>query len=108
MACSVDKHHHDVIFHSGDLVYVNTAHFSLALGLFRKLASRWVGALFIEQAISSVAYCISLPEEYGNIHPVFHVSSLHGHHRPPPSCPPPIFPVADSFLPKYEVEDILA
>ena len=97
MARSGDKHHRDVLFHSGDLVYVNTAHFSLAPGLSRKLAPKWVGAFPIERIISSVAYRISLPEEYGHIHPVFHASSLCGHHGPPPSHPPPIFPVADSF-----------
>ena len=108
MARSADKHRRDVQFHSGDLVYVNTAHFSLAPGLSRKLAPKWVGPFPIEQIISSVAYRISLPEEYGHIHPVFHVSSLRGHHGPPPSRPPPIFPVADSSQPEYEVEDILA
>ena len=96
MAHSADKHCRDVLFHSGDLVYVNTAQFSLAPGLSRKLAPKWVGPFPIEQIISSVAYRICLPEEYGHIHPVFHVSSLDGHHGPPPSHPPPIFPVADS------------
>ena len=108
MACSADKYHRDATFHTGDLVYVNTAHFSLAPGLFRKLALKWVGLFHIELVISSVAYCISLPEEYGHINPVFHISSLHGHHGPTPSCPSPIFPVTDSYLSKYEVEDILA
>ena len=43
MACSTNKHRCDVLFHSGHLVYVNTAHFSLAPGLSRKLATKWVG-----------------------------------------------------------------
>ena len=96
MARSADKHCRDVLFHSSDLVYVNTAHFSLAPGLSRKLAPNWVGPFPIERIICSVAYRISLPDEYGHIHPIFHVSSLRGHHGPPPSRPPPIFPVADS------------
>ena len=96
------------MFYSGELVHINTAHFSLAPWLSRKLALKWVEPFPIEQVISSVAYLISLPEEYGHIHPVFRVSSLHGHNRPPPSHPPPIFPVADSSSPEYEVEDILA
>ena len=108
MACSADKHCRDVLFHSGDLVYVNTAHFSLAPGLSRKLAPKWVGPFPVERIISSVAYCISLPDEYGYIHHVFHISSLRGHHGSPPSHPPPIFPVADSSKPEYKVEDILA
>ena len=40
MAQSPDKHRHDVYFYFGDLVYVNTDHFSLAPGLSRKLASK--------------------------------------------------------------------
>ena len=71
MAHSADKHRHDVTFCSGDLVYVNTAHFSLASGLSRKLAPKWVGSFPIEWVISSVAYCISLPKDYGYNHPVF-------------------------------------
>ena len=48
MARSADKHRRDVTFHTGDLVYINTAHFSLALGLSRKLAPKWVGPFPIE------------------------------------------------------------
>ena len=77
MAYSFNKYRRDIQFNSGDLVYVNTAHFSLASGLSGKLAPNWVGLFPIEWVISSVAYCISLPEEYGHIHPVFHISSLH-------------------------------
>ena len=78
IACSADKHHHNIQFYSGDLIYIDTAHFSLAPGLSRKLAPKWVGPFPIQQVISSLAYCISLPEEYGYIHPVFHISSLGG------------------------------
>ena len=107
MACSADKHCHDVMFHSGNLVFVNAAHFSLAPGLSRKLAPNWVGPFPIEKLISSVAYHIVLPEEYRHIYAVFHISSLHGDHRPPSSYSSPMFPVSDSFLPDYKVEDIL-
>ena len=48
MAPSADKYHHNVMFYTGDLVYVNTAHFSLASGLSRKLAPKWVGSFPIE------------------------------------------------------------
>ena len=71
MSRSADKCHHDITFHSGDLAYINTAHFPLAPRLSRKLAPKWVGPFLIEQVISSVAYCISLPKEYGHIHHVF-------------------------------------
>ena len=83
MACSAEEHPHDVTFHSSDLIYVDTEHFSLALRLSRKLAPKWVGPFPIEQVISSVAYCISLPEECGHTYPVFHVSSLCGYYGPP-------------------------
>ena len=43
MAHSADKHHHDVMFYTGDLVYINTAHFSLAPGLSGKLSFKWLG-----------------------------------------------------------------
>ena len=108
MACKADKHHCDVQFHTGNLIYSYTTHFSSAPRLSRKLAAKWVGPFPIEQVISSVAYFISLPEEYGHIHPVFNISSLHRHHGPPLSCIPPIFPVADSPQPEYIVEAILA
>ena len=107
MAHSADKHHRDIMFHSGDLVYIDTAHFPLAPALSRKLAPKWVGLFSIEQVISSVAYRISPPEEYGHIHLVFDISSLHRHNGPPPSHPRPIFLLADSSSPEYEVEDIL-
>ena len=63
MASSADKYHCDVQFHSGDLVYINTAHFSLVCGLSRQLALKWVGLFFIEQIISLVVYFINLPEK---------------------------------------------
>ena len=96
MAHNTDKYHHDVYFHSGDLVYTNTTHFCLVSGLSRKLAPKWVGTSPIEWVISSVAYCISLPEKYGHIHPAFHIASLCGHHGPISSHPLLIFPVDDS------------
>ena len=76
MAHGADKHCRNVTFHTGDLVYVNISHLFLAPGLSRKLAPKWVGPFPIEQVISSVVYHISLPNEYRNIHPVFHTSSL--------------------------------
>ena len=45
---SADKHRRDVTFHTGDLVYTNTAHISLAPGLSRKLAPKWAGPFPIE------------------------------------------------------------
>ena len=48
MACSADKHRHDATFNTGDLVYVNTAHFCLVSGLSRRLEPKWVGPFPVE------------------------------------------------------------
>ena len=108
MSCSTDTHYCDIQFHSSDLVYLNTAHFSLDTGLSRKLATKQVVPFPIEQVISSVVYCISPPEDYSYIHPVFSISSLYGHQGLLPSFTPPIFLLTGSSQPEYEVEDILA
>ena len=79
IACSAYKNRYNILFCSDDLNYVNSAHFSLDPGLSRKLAPKWVGSFSIEQVISSVVYHISILEENGHIHPVFHISSSHGH-----------------------------
>ena len=71
MAHNADKYHCDVWFYSGDLVYINTTHFTLAPGLSRKLAPKWVGSFSIEQVISSIAYHVSLYKEYRHVHPGF-------------------------------------
>ena len=47
MVWSANKHHHDIQFYSGYFVYVNTAHFSLASGLSKKLAFKWIGPFFL-------------------------------------------------------------
>ena len=101
MAYSANKHCYNVQFHLGDLVYFNTAHFSLAPGISSKLAPKWVGPFLIEWVISSLVYCISLTVEDGYIHSVFHVPSLRGHYGPLFSHPPTIFPVDDSSQPDY-------
>ena len=80
MAYSADTHCCDVQFHLGDLVYINTAHFSLASGIYGELAPKWAGIFPIEGVISSAAYCISLPYQYGHNHPVIYVSSLCGYY----------------------------
>ena len=79
IAFSAYKNRYNILFYSDDLNYINSAHFSLAPGLFRKLVPKWVGSFSIEQVISSVVYHISILEENGHIHPVFHISSSHGY-----------------------------
>ena len=48
-----------------------------------------------------------MPEEYGRIHPVFHVSYLRPHIGPVPPCPPSPLPLNDNAAGEFEVEDIL-
>ena len=48
-----------------------------------------------------------MPEEYGRIQPVFHVSYLHPQVGPTPLCPSPPFPLDDEVAGEFEIEDIL-
>ena len=52
-------------------------------------------------------YHINLLEEYGCIHPIFHVSYLHPHIEPVPACPPSPLPLDANAADEFEVEDIL-
>ena len=52
-------------------------------------------------------YHINLLEEYGRIHPVFHVSYLHPHVGPVPPCPPSPLQLDDNAAGEFEVKDIL-
>ena len=45
MTYSANQCHRDVMLHTGDLVYVNTAHFSLTGGISKKIVSK-VGRTF--------------------------------------------------------------
>ena len=107
MAKYADKHCHDVSLNVGNLVYVLTKHFPLAHQLSCKLAPYWVGPFPINSIISWVAYCIKLLEEYGCIHPMFHVSYLHAHVGPVPTYPPSPLPLDDDTAGEVQVEGIL-
>ena len=52
-------------------------------------------------------YHINLPEEYGHIHPVFHISYLSTHIEPVPTHPRSHLPFNDNAASEFEVEDIL-
>ena len=64
MAHSANKYCYNVWFHSGDLVNINTAHFSLASGLFMKLAPKLEGPFPIDWVIPSVVHRVSLHEKH--------------------------------------------
>ena len=57
--------------------------------------------------VSPVAFRITLPAEYGRVHPVFHVSYLRPHIGPVPPLPLAPLPLDDTAAGEYEVEDIL-
>ena len=48
-----------------------------------------------------------MPEEYGHIHPIFHVSYLCPHVGPVPTHPPSPLLLDDNAAVKFEVDDIL-
>ena len=91
----------------GNLVYVSTEHFPLACWLSIKLVPHWVGSFPISGIISWVAYHISLPEEYGNIHPTLYSSYLHPHIGPVPTHPFLPLLLDDDAAGEFNVEDIL-
>jgi hypothetical protein len=90
----------------GDLVYLSTGNLKLPPELSRKLAPRWIGPFAIEKVISPVAYKLSLPAEYGRLHPVFHVSLLKPHNGPVPIARAPL-PVPGTYGVDFEVDRIV-
>ena len=48
-----------------------------------------------------------MPEEYGCIHPIFHVNYLHPHVDPVPPCPPQPLSLDYKAAGEFEAEDIL-
>lgn len=91
----MDRHHRDVTFQVGDLVYVRLRPYrQLSLRPhYSKLSKRFYGPFSVIEKIGSVAYHLQLPEN-SKIHPMFHVSILKPHHSPPPDT-------ADTLPPEY-------
>ena len=63
--------------------------------------------LFPSVALFFGLYHIKFLEEYGHIHPVFHVSYLRPHIRTVPTHPPSPLPLNENAAGEFEVEDIL-
>jgi hypothetical protein len=73
------KHYNDrhkpFTFKRGDLVALSTQNLKLKVPS-RKLAPRYIGPFRVLEAIGSQAYRLSLPNQYDQIHNVFHISLL--------------------------------
>jgi hypothetical protein len=73
-----DGKRRDVSFQEGDYVYLKV---SPIRGLHRfkvkgKLSPRYIGPFQILQRVGEVAYRLELPEQFSDVHDVFHISQL--------------------------------
>ncbi|KAF5454881.1 hypothetical protein F2P56_024514 [Juglans regia] len=68
----------DLLFKEGDWVYLKVSPIKgvKRFGKKGKLSPRYVGPFQILDKVGLVVYRIALPEYFGEIHDVFHVSSL--------------------------------
>ena len=107
MARYTNKHHRDAHLNIGNLVYISTASFPLACYLSCKLALHWVGLFLICHIVSSIAFYIYFPDEYGCVHPVFYVSYLQPHLGPAPPLPTAPLLLDHTAAGEYELEDSL-
>ncbi|KAF5472424.1 hypothetical protein F2P56_009144 [Juglans regia] len=73
-----DTRRRDLLFEGGDWVYLKVSPMKgvKRFGKKGKLSPRYVGPFQILEKVGPVAYRIALPEYFGEIHDVFHVSSL--------------------------------
>ena len=78
MKALADTRRTDVVFNSGEFVFVKLQPYkqlSARQGLYSKLAKRYYGPFPIIRRVGAVAYELQLPE-HAKIHNVFHVSAL--------------------------------
>ena len=66
----------DVRFAVGDRVRVDTAGIALAGQPSKAFRQRFAGPFTVEAVLSPLVYRLKLPEAYGRLHPIFHVSKL--------------------------------
>jgi len=73
-----DTRRKELTFEDNDFVYLKVAPIrgTRRFQIKGKLAPRYIGPYRILNRIGNVAYRLALPEEQGDIHPVFHVSQL--------------------------------
>ena len=73
-----DKHHRDIVYYPGDLVYLRVTPMrgTHRFGIKGKLAPRYIGPFEVLAKRGELAYRLQLPEKLSKVHDVFHVSQL--------------------------------
>ena len=73
-----DKRRRELRFEVGDYAYLKVSPIrgTRRFQVQGKFAPRYIGPYQVVKRVGAVAYCIQLPEEMSDIHPVFHVSQL--------------------------------
>lgn len=71
----------------------------------QKLADKFLAPFQVVERIGKNSYRLKLPQEYGRLHPTFHVSPLQRYHRRPGTEPPD--PVDIDGEEEWIVEEIL-
>lgn len=101
-----DKCHQPKTFQVGDQVILNAKNIR-RLRPSKKIDDRYLGPFTIIDAWGKQAYKLDLPEQYGEIHPVFHVNLLEPYHEREGYFSRPGPEIIDNQQ-EWEVEDILA
>ena len=98
-----DRHHTQVAYQVGDLVYLHTRNLSLPGTVKRKFAPRWLGPFPILACRGPNAYKLGNLPDYLGIHDTINVSQLKpAHSHPGPQAGPVGTPDV------YEVDRVLA
>ena len=101
-----DKTHKPQTFHIGDQVMLNAKNIR-RLRPSKKIDDRYLGPFTIIGAWGKQAYKLDLPQQYGDIHPVFHVNLLEPYHEREGYFTRPGPEIIDNEQ-EWEVEAILA
>jgi hypothetical protein len=77
----VDKHHRQLEFNVGDLVYLKVSPMKRVMwfGKIGKLSPRFIGLFEVKEVVGPVAYKVEIPPALFGIHNIFHVSTLGKH-----------------------------
>ena len=87
-------------------MHVSTSNFKLPVGLTRKFTPLFVGPFPVLARVGNVSYRVDLPADFGNVHNVFHVSSLKAHCGEAPRQRAALF-VPDVAGEEFEVDCLL-